>query len=102
MKVSEREAIAAILNSDKARVVGMLEGFNLTKDDIPLFTSGSRGLVSTMLSFASTMSYRDALDGGLAEELIERTAMTVNVFRFVRLVVAAAGNETDDFGAIPE
>lgn len=103
MKVSKKEVQDAILNNNTARVTEMLERFNLTKDGTPPhFTSADKELVSTMLSFASAMSYRDDLDSGLAEELIERTAMTVNIFPFVRLVVAVAEIETDDFDVIPE
>ena len=103
MKVSNEEVMNAILNNDTTRAAEMLEGFDLTKDGTPPhFTSVDKDLVLTMLSFASVMSYRDDLDSGLAEELIERTAMTVNIFSFVRLVVAVAEIETDDFDVIPK
>ena len=103
MKLSNEEVMNAILNNDTARAAEMLEGFDLTKDGTPPhFTSADKDLVSTMLSFASAMSYRDDLDSGLAEELIERTAMTVNIFPFVRLVAATAEIETDNFDVIPE
>lgn len=104
MKLSIGEVQDAILNNDTTRTAEMLEEFNLTKNDTPhpYFTSDDKALAATMLSFASAMSYRDALDGALAEELIERTAMTVNIFPFAQLVVAAAEIETDDFDVIPE
>ena len=55
-----------------------------------------------MLSAASAMSWHDNLDDDLAHELIERTAMTVNIFSFLRLVVIGGGIEREDFDTIPE
>ena len=103
MKFSNKEVMDAILNNDTTRAAEMLEGFGLTKDGSHLkFTFVDRALVLTMLGFASVMSYHDKLNSDLAKELIERTAMTVNIFPFARLVIATAGIETDDFNIIPE
>lgn len=102
MELSNEEIINAILDNDTARVAEMLEEFDLIKDNVPYLTPSNKHLASTMLSFASAMSYRSDLDSGLAEELIERTAMTVNIFSFMRLVVTVEGIKTNDFDIIPE
>lgn len=101
MKISKKEVVDAILNNDTASVTEMLEGFDLTKD-APHFTSADKELVSTMLSPASAMAWRDDLDGDLAQELIERTAMTVDIFPFLQLVVTGVKIEVEDFDVIPQ
>ena len=55
-----------------------------------------------VLSFASVMDYRDELSDDLAKELVERTAMTVDIFPFVRLVAATMKIEVNDFDVIPK
>lgn len=104
MKVSRGEVVDAILTNNTTRVTEMLEGFDLLKDGTPPhFTSADKDLVTTMLSFASAMLYRGNLDDSLAEELVERTAMTVNIFPFLKLVMTTAGIEQiDDPSVIPE
>lgn len=103
MKISDKDIFDAILNNDTAKAAEMLEGFDLTKDGTPPhFTSADRRVVSTMLSAASAMSWHDNLDDDLAHELIERTAMTVNIFPFLRLVVIGGEIEREDFDTIPE
>ena len=102
--ISYEEIVNAILNNDTTRAVEILEEFDLLKDGtLPHFTSTDKELVTTMLSFASAMDWHDDLANDLAEELIERTAMTVNIFPFLRLVMAAAKiKQIDDFSVIPE
>ena len=103
MKIWKEELMNVILNNDTTSAAEILEAFNITKDGIPYpFTCADKDVVSTMLGLASGMSYRNDLDGDLAEELIEHTAMTVDTFSFVRLVVVASKIKTDDFSAIPE
>lgn len=103
MKLSKKEIKDAILSNNTARVAEMLEGFGFAKDGtLPIFTSVGKDLMSTILGFASAMSYHDDLDGGLAEELIERTAMTVDIFSFTRLVIAAAEIDANNYDVIPE
>ena len=103
MEISNKDIFDAILNNDTAKAAEMLEGFDLTKDDIaPFFTSDDRQIVSIMLSAASVMSRHNNLDDDLAHELIERTATTVNIFPFLRLVVIGGEIEREDFDTIPE
>ena len=104
MKISNKDIFDAILNNDTAKAAEMLEEFDLTKDGTPPphFTSADRQVVSTILSAASAMSWHDNLDDDLAHELIERTAMTVNIFPFLRLVVIGGEIEREDFDTIPE
>ena len=103
MELSRKEIIDTIRENDTARAVEMLEAFMLTKPPRVL-TPGSKKLALTMLGAASAMSYRGALYNSLAEELIERTAATVELFRFISYVIIAAEIKTDKFGidTIPE
>ena len=104
MKLESKEVMNAILNNDTGRAAEMLEGFDLLKDGTPPhFTSAGKRLVSTMLGAASVAAWHENLDEDLAHELIERTAMTVNIFQFLQLVMAAAEiKQIDDFSVIPE
>lgn len=103
MEISKMEILDAILNNDTAKAAEMLKGFNLTKDSTPPhFTSAGRQVVSTMLGAASAMSLHGNLDDDLAYELIERTAMTVDIFPFLHLVVICGEIERGDFDTIPE
>ena len=103
MKLEPKEVMNAILNNDTGRAAEMLEGFDLLKDGTPPhFTSADKHLVSTMLGAASVAAWHEDLDEDLAYELIERTAMTVDIFPFLRLVVAGAEIENEDFDTIPE
>lgn len=100
---SMKEVINAILNNDTTNATKMLEEFNFTKNDTPThFTSDYRTLASTMLSLASAISSRNALDGNLAKELVERTTMSINIFPFTRLIVATVGIKADNFDIIPK
>ena len=102
MKVSLEEVTEAILSNDTARVAEMMEGFHLTKDgNPPRFTAASKDFANLVLGLASATSYHDSLSRDLAEELIERTAMTVNIFPFLWLVVAGAKIEAEGFEVIP-
>ena len=103
MKLEPKDVMKAILDNDTDRAAEMLEGFDLRKDcTIPHFTSADKGLVSTMLGAALVAASHKNLAEDLAHELIERTAMTVDIFQFLRLVVAYAEIENKDFDAIPE
>ena len=103
MELSRKEIIDTIRENDTARAVEMLEAFMLTKPPRAL-TPGSKKLALTMLGAASAMSYYGALYNSLAEELIERTAVTVELFSFISYVIIAAEIKTDKFGidTIPE
>lgn len=103
VSVTNREVMDVILDNNAARMTEILEAFDLTNDGTPPhFSSANRPIASIMLSFASAMSFRNNLDSDLAKELIERTAMTVDIFVFAQLVVTVAGFETDNFDIIPE
>lgn len=103
MELSRKEIIDTIRENDTARAVEMLEAFMLTKPPRVLAPE-SKKLALTMLGAASAMSYHGALYNSLAEELIERTAATVELFRFISYVIIAAEIKTDKFGidTIPE
>lgn len=103
MSFTRKEVREAILGNDTDRVAEILEEFELLKDGTPpSFTSGDKDLVSEMLNFASIAAWHEKLSEELAEELIERTAMTVDIFSFLRLVVAGAEILDGGFDDIPQ
>ena len=103
MELKPKDVMNAIQNNDTGRVAEMLEEFDLPKDGtLPYITSANKHLASIMLNAASVAAWHEALDDDLAHELIERTAMTVDIFPFLRLVVAGAEIENKDFDVIPE
>ena len=105
MELEPKEVMNAILNNDTGRAAEMLEEFDLLKDGTPPphFTSADKNLVADMLGAASVAAWHKDLNEDLAHELIERTAMTVNIFPFLQLVMAAAEiKQIDDFSVIPE
>lgn len=103
MELSREKVMNAILNNKTTEAVEMLEEFHLTEDGTPPhFTSGGKALVKDMLGFASVVAFRGGLDDSLAEALVERTAMTVDIFSFLRLATAAAEIKVDEFNTIPE
>lgn len=90
MKISNTEIMDAISSNDLARVKEILDGFDLRKDGkFPVFTHTQRSVVETMLGDASAQAYINNLDAALAEELIERTAITVNLFQLLRFLADA-------------
>ena len=104
MKISRKEIINAILENDTARVAEILEAFGLRKDgSLPVFTSADKKLVTTMLGFASAkdLNLSEGLSDDLAEELIERTAMTVDIFEFMKLIMIAVDVDIVDYNDIP-
>lgn len=69
----------------------------------PHFTSGDRELVTELLTTASAMAYRKALQPELAEELVARAAMTVAIFPFLQMVLDATEIEmgADGYAGLP-
>ena len=102
-EISKEHAMNAVITNDVVCVTELLEEYGFTKGDTPFdYTFADRDLLSTLLSFASAMAYRGALDNNLARELVERTTMTVNIFFFAQLVATAIGIKIDDYSAIPK
>ena len=103
MKLMYDEIADAIVSNQTKKVTEILDSLDLRKDGIPpCLTNASKEVSTTMLSFASVSAWQEALDDELAEELIERTAMAVNIFPFLRLVATAADVGPVNFNAIPK
>ena len=102
MNVTREIIRNAITANDIQTVSNIFDEFELRTDTRPCFTSGDKECVSTILSCASAMCYRGELDHELIAEIINHTAMTVDIFPFLRLVILAAKIENNDFNAIPK
>ena len=103
MRISKKAVIEAVKNNRTKDVSEVLEEFGLFKEAPPLpYSATAMNLATTILSVASAMAHRESLSDELAQEIINRTARTVDLFSFVQLVVEAADvdvNITND--AIP-
>lgn len=103
MRISKKAVIEAVRNNRTEDVSEVLEEFGLFKEAPPLpYSATAMSLVTTILSVASAMAQRESLSDELAQEIIDRTARTVDLFPFIQLVVEAADvdvNITND--AIP-
>ena len=102
MNVTKEIIRNAITTNDIQTVSNIFEEFELGTDTRPCFTSGDKECVSTILNCASAMCYRGELDHELIAEIINHTAMTVDIFPFLQLVILAAKIENNDFNAIPK
>lgn len=103
MELSREKVANAVLENKTTEVAKMLEGFGLKKgNNPPVLTSGSKDLAISVLGLASAMDYDDKLNHVFADELIGRTAMAVDIFRFLHLVVAAMEIKADSFDVIPK
>lgn len=60
--------------------------------------NSDRKLVSELLGLAAALSWHGKLYAELAAELVERTAMTVNLFPFLDLVIVGVGIDTEKIG----
>ena len=87
MAIKKKDVMKVVLANDTRRIGQILDrvGF-LDGDSYPLLISESLELASFVLSLASAMSSMKDLTDELAEELITRTAATVDVFTFARVV----------------
>lgn len=91
-RIDVEEFTKAILAGDNERVIQVLDEFGLTKDGIGvLFNLETRALAKETLTFTALKARRGDLADDFARQLIERTAGAVEVFPFLRLVVAYDG-----------
>ena len=105
MEISKNDVYNAMSANDTARVADILEEFELFKEPVNTpFSMSQRELAQFVLSIASVMAWRDSLAEDLAEEILERTAITVDIFNFSLPFLAAAdiGRARHNFYAIPK
>ena len=91
MSAIDEKAWNAIRKNDIVAIRAMM-------DDCHAF----KGVMATILMFASAVSLSGSLDEAMASELIDRLAMEVDIVRLLRCVVACVGIEAKDIDAIPE
>ncbi|MBQ3464829.1 hypothetical protein IJH15_01240 [Candidatus Saccharibacteria bacterium] len=99
-----KKAMDIIFRGDVPNAVEMFEAFGLKRDGAPpgLLDSDARSLVQTTLACASSQSRNGKLSDDLANDIIERMAMTVNIFGFLSIVQNEAESEVNKFGKIPK
>lgn len=105
MVVSKDEVVSAVKENRREFIGVVLEefGFKLDGPFSPYSTS-AKGLVATVLNAAQEMACRKQLDDGFAQEIIARTARTVNLFPFIQSVLEYTGIDGQYFNtdAIPD
>jgi len=90
MYISREDIMEAVLTNDTERTVAILELFGFARDDAPRFTANRKDLTQTVLRFVSILDRESDLDRTLADELIHRIAMTVDIFSLLQVVAASA------------
>ena len=101
MFVSREEIMEAVLSNDVEHTVEILERFNFQRDDAPRFTASGKDLTQTVLRFASILDREGDLDRTLADELIHRIAMTVDIFSLLQVVTVGADFVARSPGEMP-
>ena len=92
-----------IRENDIVAIRAMMDDFDVFKGDVePCISKASKGVMTAILAYASAASLSGNLDEAMANELIDRLAMKVDIFRLSSYVVACAAIETKDTDAIPE
>lgn len=95
-RIDVEEFTKAILDGDNERVIQVLDEFGLTKSRGVLLGSETRELVRDTLTFAALKARRGDLADDFARQLIECTAGAVEIFPFLRLMVASDGRAKSD------
>ena len=103
MQLDQREVMDAAFNNNKQDTSTTLDVLKLFKEEsCPNFTSTHKEMTSLILSSVSASAYRGILDKEFALEIIDRTAMMVELYPFIHLVVMAADIHAKNPEIIPE
>lgn len=92
----------AITGNDVAAIRKVFDEAGLAKSGKSCYSHSGQKCAFDALSFASAASYTNPISEDLFKEIVDRTAMVVDVFRVAEAVAVAARIGTDDFSLIPE
>lgn len=94
--MQNNEIREAVLENDAAAVAEIFDKFGIFGNGIPpQISAGTRDVANVALSFASAAEWRGGLNNNVRNQIINRTAMMVDIFRLLGLVATGAGIRTE-------